>query len=190
MTTGPNQVRIIGGSWRGRKLLFPDVSGLRPTSDRIRETLFNWLMPRITGASCLDLYAGSGALGFEAASRGAARVIMVERDAAVVRALQANRDRLGAAQVELVQQDAVAFLAAAGEAFDLVFLDPPFNSGELLSDSMQLLTARGWLNADARVYAEMSAKGPAIALPEGWLAQKQKKAGQVRYGLFSYRACS
>ena len=175
MTTGPNQVRIIGGSWRGRKLLFPDVSGLRPTSDRIRETLFNWLMPRITGASCLDLYAGSGALGFEAASRGAARVIMVERDAAVVRALQANRDRLGAAQVELVQQDAVAFLAAAGE---------------LLSDSMQLLTARGWLNADARIYAEMSAKGPAIALPEGWLAQKQKKTGQVRYELFSYRACS
>lgn len=186
---GANQVRIIGGSWRGRKLVFPDVPGLRPTSDRIRETLFNWLMPRLSGASCLDLCAGSGALGFEAASRGAARVVMVERDTAALRALQANRERLGAAQVELVRQEAIAFLACPTETFDLIFLDPPFDSGTLLADSIRSLTERGWLKADARIYVEMPAQAPVPSVPADWREQKQKKAGQVSYRLFSYRAC-
>lgn len=185
---GANQVRIIGGSWRGRKLVFPAVAGLRPTPDRVRETLFNWLLPRISGASCLDLFAGSGALGFEAASRGAARVVMVERDATIMRALQDNRQRLGAWQVELVQQEAAGFLSVPGDPFDVVFLDPPFADTGLLVQAIAALTEADWLKEGARAYVETPAKGPLTSMPESWSEQKQKKAGQVTYRLFSYRA--
>ena len=125
MSPRSNQVRIIAGQWRGRKLSFPDVTGLRPTSDRIRETVFNWLATSLPGASCLDLFAGSGALGFEAASRGATRVVMVDRNRDVVRALRDNRQRLSASMIKIVQQDAENYLSAADGQFDVVFLDPP-----------------------------------------------------------------
>ena len=123
-----NRVRIIGGQYRRRLLEFPDATGLRPTPDRVRETLFNWLGQDLPGWSCLDLFAGSGALGFEAASRGAARVLLVERDIPACRALERNRALLDARAVEVVHADAVAWLARSTELFDLVLLDPPFDS--------------------------------------------------------------
>ena len=124
-----NQVRIIGGQYRRRLLAFPDAPGLRPTPDRVRETLFNWLGQDLPGWSCLDLYAGSGALGFEAASRGAARVVMVERERAALETLQANRMLLGTTQLEIQRADCASWLAGNTELFDLIFLDPPFDSG-------------------------------------------------------------
>ena len=130
-----NSVRIIGGAWRRRVVCFPDAESLRPTPDRVRETLFNWLGQDLSGLSCLDLFAGSGALGFEAASRGAARVVMVERSAGVAAALRSNARLLGAAErVEIVQADAVKFAssrAAGAPRFDVLFLDPPYNQGWL-----------------------------------------------------------
>ena len=128
-TGSSGSVRLIAGQWRGRKLPIVDVEGLRPTGDRVKETLFNWLQTQIPGARCLDLFAGSGSLGFEAASRGAAEVIMVERDPTVVGCLQASAERLSAAQVTILQTDAAAYLQTSPDPFDIVFLDPPFNVG-------------------------------------------------------------
>jgi len=184
MSTRANQVRIIGGQWRGRKLTFPDVEGLRPTSDRMRETLFNWLAPIIHGASCLDLFAGSGALGFEAASRGAARVVLVERSHSVAQALLGHQQRLSATNVEVVQRDAVRYLAGSAEPFDIVFLDPPFADAALLQQSIQRLDTSRWLKPGAYIYLETRAKSPLPSLPESWLAVKQKNAGQVCYQLY------
>ena len=125
----PNRVRIIGGSWRSRVVTFPDVPGLRPTPDRVRETLFNWLGHDLTGRRCLDLYAGSGALGFEALSRGAGSVTMVERSPRAWRALRDNAALLGASGLNLVRCDALEFLAHGAAQFDVIFLDPPFGNG-------------------------------------------------------------
>lgn len=184
----PGRLRIVGGAWRGRRLAVLDQPGLRPTPDRVRETLFNWLAPLITGARCLDLYAGSGALGFEAASRGADRVVMVEKMAKVVRVLHENRLVLNARQVEVIQAEAGPWLATAGHAepFDLVFLDPPF-SEDLLGPSCAALAQGGWLARGARVYLEASAMTGFPALPEGWRLLRDKQAGQVRYGLAETR---
>lgn len=124
-----NQVRIIAGCWRGRKLSFAPVAGVRPSPDRVRETLFNWLSPVIRDARCLDLYAGSGALGIEAASRGASSVVLVDSDPQVVNCLREQLQLLGAAQIEVVQSTVEAWLAAPADPFDIVFLDPP--SGEI-----------------------------------------------------------
>ena len=121
-----NRVRIIGGQWRSRLVQFPDTAGLRPTPDRVRETLFNWLGQRLDGLACLDLFAGSGALGFEALSRGARRVVMVERDRAVVAALRASATKLEAANLDIVESDALRYLENARERFDVVFIDPPY----------------------------------------------------------------
>ena len=181
MGSRSNRVRIIGGQWRGRKLSFPDVEGLRPTPDRIRETLFNWLAPLIPEACCLDLFAGSGALGFEAASRGAARVVMVEQDPGIVRALRLNRKLLCADMIEIFQQKAAAYLADPGLRFGVVFLDPPFRQGHL-SGCMQRLEENGWLAADAFIYIE-SEKGLQPELPGGWVLHRDKQAGQVAYRL-------
>src|SRR5512134_3872213 len=126
---GRNRVRIIGGAWRSRLVSFPPRKDLRPTPDRVRETLFNWLGQDLTGLSCLDLFAGSGALGFEAASRGAQRVVMVESDAAAFRALTANREALDAASVQLRKADALEFLRTDAGVYDVVFVDPPFQAG-------------------------------------------------------------
>lgn len=180
-----NQVRIGGGQWRGRKLDFPDVVGLRPTPDRVRETLFNWLAPVMPGCRCLDLFAGSGALGFEAASRGAAEVVLVERDMRTIDFLRDHQQRLGAAQTRVVQADALQFLSGATRPFDLVLLDPPFGLG-LLEAALPMLD-QGWLSASAWIYleAEREVAGAALSalLPEGFALFRSKTAGQVGYHL-------
>ena len=174
-------VRIIAGAWRSRRLAFPASEGLRPTPDRVRETVFNWLASRLPGAACLDLFAGSGAFGFEALSRGAARVVLVEKRLEVAAALRHNREQLKAGQAEIVHADAVEFLRGPAAAFDIVFLDPPYASG-LLGPCMQLLEVHGWLKPDALVYLE-APQGEVLPLPETWRLVRSKTAGQVGYHL-------
>lgn len=176
-----NRLRIIGGVWRGRRLDFAEVPGLRPTPDRVRETLFNWLAPVIRGARCLDLFAGSGALGLEAASRGAAEVVLVDSHAVVIRCLQEQLRVLQARQVRVVCADSANYLKAAGQAFDVVFLDPPFHEGRLPACIDRLETG-GWLAAGAWVYIEVE-RGHKPALPEAWQYYRSKHAGRVGYHL-------
>ena len=180
-----NQLRIIAGQWRGRKLRFADGEGLRPTTDRIRETLFNWLQGIIEGARCLDLYAGSGALGLEALSRGAAEVMFWEKNPQAVRALRENLNLLKASQAELVQTDSLHALRGQARAFDLVFVDPPFGRA-LLQPSLELLASGGWLAAGAHIYIEHASKGEGFELPQGWELLRSKQAGQVAYHLARY----
>jgi 16S rRNA (guanine966-N2)-methyltransferase len=171
------KVRIIGGEFRGRRLGVLARPDLRPTPDRVRETLFNWLGQRLDGLSCLDLFAGSGALGFEAASRGAARVVMVESDRHVFRALEAHKALLGARQVEVLFRDAIDYLRTTNDRFDVVFLDPPFRQNAL-GAALQLLSER--LASGARVYLE----APAPLEPQApWREVKRARAGQVSYQL-------
>lgn len=172
-----NRVRIIGGAWRSRLLAFPPRAELRPTPDRVRETVFNWLGQDLTGRSCLDLFAGSGALGFEAASRGARRVVMVEHDAATFRALEASRTALDASAVELKRADALEFLRAEDGVYDVVFVDPPYRS-DLWPRVAPLLPRH--LAPQALVYLERA--GRAGPLP-GWELWRQGRAGQVAYQL-------
>jgi 16S rRNA (guanine966-N2)-methyltransferase len=176
----PGRVRIIGGCWRGRLIDVPDAPGLRPTGSRIRETLFNWLMPVITGARCLDLFAGAGALGFEAASRGAAHVIMLDRDAAAIRHLRETAAKLDAGGVECVQADALHWLDGAAGPFDIVFVDPPFQSG-LTETILSRLARPALLNPGAQVYLEADKRSDMSQLPPGWRIRREKVAGQVRY---------
>ena len=180
----PGGLRIIGGVWRGRRLSVVDEPGLRPTPDRVRETLFNWLAPLIEGSRCLDLFAGSGALGFEAASRSAAQVVMVERTARVRQALEASRRALGAERkIEIIQADALAWLRTiAPVPFDLVFLDPPYD-GHLLAPCCLALQQGGWLNPGARIYLENATRGGFPDLPAEWNLLRDRQAGQVRFGL-------
>lgn len=178
------RLRIIGGRHRGRKLPVPSQPGLRPTSDRVRETLFNWLAPVIAGSRCLDLFGGSGALGFEAASRGASEVVMVERSEPVARILEQNARILDAAQVRVHRTDALRWLSQAGQPFDLVFLDPPFDKA-LLGPSCDLLSRNGWLGSRSLVYLEMGANQEFPLLPAGWELLRDKHAGRVRYALVS-----
>jgi 16S rRNA (guanine966-N2)-methyltransferase len=184
MRSATNQVRIIGGQWRGRKLAFPDMPGLRPTSDRVRETLFNWLAPVLPGARCLDLFAGSGALGFEAASRGAAQVVLVERDPQVARALVAARQRLATGGIEVVSGSAQDYLGSNGRRFDVVFLDPPFAASGLLAEILALLCAGNYLNPGAHIYIETPADVDAPQVPSDWQLHREKRAGAVRYRLY------
>lgn len=170
-------MRIVGGAWRSRLVSFPPRKDLRPTPDRVRETLFNWLGQDLTGKSCLDLFAGSGALGFEAASRGARRVVMVESDPVVFRAIGANREALAATAVEPKKADALEFLRIDDGVYDVVFLDPPFKAGYWPRLAL-LLPPR--LAPGALVYYE-SATPP--ELPPGWEIWKQGRAGQVAYQL-------
>ena len=183
MGNKPNQVRIIAGQWRGRKLSFPDEEGLRPTPDRLRETLFNWLAPTLPGASCLDLFAGSGALGFESASRGAKRVVLVEKNIHAHRALKQNCQLLGDDSIELLQLDALRYLDRTAEAFDIVFLDPPFDSG-LLEPVCVRLQEAGWIAESGMIYVETPGGQTAGKVPEEWVLQKEKRAGQVACKLF------
>lgn len=156
---------------------------MRPTPDRVRETLFNWLMPVLPGARCLDLFAGTGALGFEAASRGAARVVLVERDPGVVDRLHADRLRLAAtAEVQILRADAVEYLRGAPESFDVVFVDPPYGEA-LLPTVCPLLDHGGWLAPNALLYLESRAQGPDPELPQGWEVLREGRAGQVRFRL-------
>ncbi|KPK59373.1 MAG: hypothetical protein AMJ59_11445 [Gammaproteobacteria bacterium SG8_31] len=176
--------RIIGGRWRGRRLNFPSMNGVRPTGDRVRETLFNWLQPVIEGARCLDLYAGSGALGLEALSRGAGEVVFVDRQAPLVRAIEGHLRTLGAEGASCVCQDALRFLRGPAKTFDLVFLDPPFGTTDW-SALCSVLADGGWLAGGARVYIEDAADAPQPILPEGWTLLRSAKAGNVRYHLAS-----
>lgn len=171
------EVRIIGGAWRSRRIRFPDRPGLRPTPDRVRETLFNWLGQDLAGRDCLDLYAGSGALGFEAASRGARRVVMVERDAAASRALQANREALAVTTVEVIRADALEFLKNHRDRYDVVFLDPPF-AEDHWPQLLALLPER--LTGNGVVYCE---RAQPLAALGGWAVAKSGHAGQVSHQL-------
>lgn len=177
MGLGQGKVRIIGGSWRSRVIAFPVRSDLRPTPDRVRETLFNWLGQELNGLRCLDLFSGSGALGFEAASRGAAKVVMVESDNVVFQALQRNKKALKADHVELMQMDALNFLAADRRRFDLVFIDPPYRL-ELQSCILSQLPQR--LEQGGMVYLEGD---QCIMSDELWHIRRKGKAGKVNYQL-------
>jgi 16S rRNA (guanine966-N2)-methyltransferase len=172
-----NRVRIIGGQYRRRLLEFPDSAGLRPTPDRVRETLFNWLGQDLPGWACLDLFAGSGALGFEAASRGAGRVIMIERDIKAIGALEKNRTVLGAAHVDILRADALAWLANNRGTFDLIFVDPPFDSG-LAGTVMDGLAAH--LKSGGQAYIEQAT--PVIA-PTGFIIHRSGRAGRSHFAL-------
>jgi 16S rRNA (guanine966-N2)-methyltransferase len=179
----PGRLRIVAGIWRSRLLEIADVEGLRPTSERVRETLFNWLAMKLVGARCLDLCAGTGALGLEALSRGAAETVFVEKSAKAVGALHRNIVTLGADKAVVRQMDAFDFLRS-GECgkFDIVFLDPPF-AADMLEDLCRLVAEQAVLTADARIYLEHDRAGPETALPEGWMVLKSKCAGNVRYSL-------
>lgn len=172
-----NRVRIIGGEWRSRLVSFPVSEGLRPTPDRVRETLFNWLGQALYSKTCLDLFAGSGALGFEALSRGADRVVMVENSRLAIEALKRNAEALKAARLEIVARDAVQFLAGSRERFDIIFLDPPYGA-ELLPRLFSLLPDR--LKPDGTVYFE---NDRAAEPPSGWIITRQSRAGTVRFQL-------
>jgi len=173
-----HRVRIIGGEWRSRLVAFPGEAGLRPTPDRVRETLFNWLGQDLTGRRCLDLFAGSGALGFEALSRGASEVVMVERSRPVSRALRENATRLGARGFRLVVGDALHFLADPGAGqFDVVFVDPPYASG-LVAQVLPRL--QGVLAPRGVVYVESDA---AVEADPPWRVRRRDRAGGVHYHL-------
>jgi 16S rRNA (guanine966-N2)-methyltransferase len=180
--SGRNSVRIIAGAWRGRRVHFPDMPALRPTPDRVRETLFNWLQPSIAGSRCLDLFAGSGALGLEALSRGASEVVFVEQFPAAARTLQEQLTRLGgASKGRVMEMGAARFLRTQVVAFDIVFLDPPFGTNAL-AQYVPLLDA-GWVAAGSLVYLENERSAGAPALPAHWELLKSKSAGEVGYHL-------
>jgi 16S rRNA (guanine966-N2)-methyltransferase len=184
---GRNSVRIIAGGWRGRRVNFPDLPGLRPTPDRVRETLFNWLQHSIGGARCLDLFAGSGALGLEALSRGARAVVFVEQAQAAARSLVKELNRLGGTtKAQIVEMGASRFLRTAGEAygkpFDVAFLDPPFGS-DALAEFVPLLDAGDWVKTGGLVYLENEKSAGAPGIPSHWELLKSKSAGEVGYHL-------
>lgn len=181
------KIRIIGGRWRGRRLAVPpDYEGLRPTGDRARETLFNWLQPRIIGAGCLDLFAGTGALGLEAASRGASRVVMIERDGDLVARLrQAVGDWPDSEVLDIVQADALDWLSRAGERFDVVFLDPPFGQG-LRQAALDGLIAADRLNPGALVYIEQGVDETGVEPGEAFVVLRRKRQGRVVLTLLEY----
>jgi 16S rRNA (guanine966-N2)-methyltransferase len=181
----PSQVRIIGGIWRGQKLSFVPIEGLRPTGDRIRETLFNWLTPVIHGAHCLDLFAGSGALGFEALSRGAQSTTFIELDPSAITLLQQNQTHLKAERANIVGANAIEWLKTTKppQPFDVVFLDPPF-AADLFQPCCDLLQQEHLLANNAYIYIEMDSQQPAPKTPASWLLLKEKTTGQVTYRLY------
>ncbi|QXO17501.1 16S rRNA (guanine(966)-N(2))-methyltransferase RsmD [Vibrio ostreae] len=177
------QVRIISGLWRGRKLPVHDAEGLRPTTDRVKETLFNWLAQDIPHAKCLDLFAGSGGLGFESASRQADKVTMLEMNSQAFSQLKTNIASLKATNIEAIHTDSLAFLRQSGQAYDVVFIDPPFRQG-LLQESVALLEQNGWLADNAMIYIECEKELAMADLPPNWELYREKTAGQVCYRLF------
>jgi len=177
-----NKLRIIGGEWRSRVISFDDAPSLRPTPARVRETLFNWLQADVAGSRCLDLFAGSGALGFEAASRGAQRVVQVENNAKTCLKLKQNAMALKAEHVEAVHADVLKFLELCRDAFDLIFLDPPFGQG-LVTPVCQQIARSGALQPYGKIYIETE-RNLKLTLPGDWYLLKQKTAGDVSYNLF------
>lgn len=172
------EVRIIGGEWRRRKLAFAGLPGLRPTPDRVRETLFNWLQFDMPGAQVLDLYAGSGALGFEALSRGAQRAVLIESAARAFGDLRRSKELLSADQAELIQSDALAYLKNSPESpFKVVFIDPPFQA-DLYTDTFESLIGQGWVGAESLIYVE-AAEELLPKWPDGWAPHRQLEAGNL-----------
>jgi 16S rRNA (guanine966-N2)-methyltransferase len=180
-------IQIIAGKWRGRKIHFPAVEGLRPTPNRIRETVFNWLQNTVGGAQCLDLFAGSGVLGFEAASRGAEHVDLIEFDSLAIRSLQENKQDLTADNCHLIKSTAQHFLSACTKRYDIVFIDPPYQAS-LWSEIAHLLVSNDVLAVNAKVYLEFPRKQAMPELPKQWQLIKDKMAGDVRYCLFTHDA--
>ncbi|PHS22555.1 MAG: 16S rRNA (guanine(966)-N(2))-methyltransferase RsmD [Methylophaga sp.] len=182
-----NQLRIIGGRWRGRKLTFPDIEGLRPTPNRVRETLFNWLQMEVGGAHCLDLFAGSGALGFEAASRGAESVTLVESNAQVAKQLKDNAQLLKADVCVVEIKTAQQFILSDSKQYDIVFIDPPYQA-DLWTEIANQLVNKAVLVDNALIYIECSSKADLPVLSKQWQMIKAKKAGEVRYCLLRNNA--
>nr|NLU59499.1 16S rRNA (guanine(966)-N(2))-methyltransferase RsmD [Pseudomonas sp. BIGb0427] len=181
---GQGQLRIIAGEWRSRRLGFPDAPGLRPTPDRVRETLFNWLALHIEGAKVLDAYTGSGALYLEALSRGAGDSVALDSNPAAIASLRQNLETLRCPRGQVIQTDAQRYLQGEPKlAFDLVFLDPPFNQG-LLPTTCALLEERQWLAENAWIYTESETPPSTLQLPGNWRLHREKKAGQVYYALW------
>ena len=179
-----NQLRIIGGEWGGRKLRFPDAPNLRPTPDRVRETIFNWLAPMIHGARCLDLFAGSGALGLEALSRGAAFTTFVDSHKKVTSVLKEHLELLDIKnKAEVLQMDGVKFLKNEAERYNLVFLDPPYHL-DFMQKVVPLLEDNGWLADNAMLYLEIEKRQSLPELPKNWKQLKEKTAGEVSYFLY------
>ena len=185
--TVASQLRIIGGMWRGRKLRFPDRPGLRPTGDRVRETLFNWLEPELAGAHCLDLFAGSGALGIEALSRGAARCDFVDADREALTAVEQHLNTLDASDRSTLQCGSAAeYLSAAQGGWDIVFVDPPFEA-QLGESTLQQIATAGCLSNNNRVYYETSLSNPEPIPEMLYEVVREKTAGDVRYQLLTLR---
>lgn len=178
----PGLLRIIGGEWRGRKVRFPPVAAIRPTPDRVRETVFNWLQGVTPGSRCLDLYAGSGALGLEALSRGAREAVFVDLEPAVIRHLGTLLREFGCERGKVVQADARGFLGGAAVPFDVIFLDPPFAEPGL-AETCRRIEAGGWLVPGGFVYLESPASAGEPVLPGGWTVLRSKRAGEVGYHL-------
>jgi len=179
----PGVLRIIGGQWRGRKLPVPESDGLRPTPNRVRETLFNWLRPHLPGARCLDVTAGTGSLCLEALSQGADKVVMVEQSAEAVRALRQNLESLGAGdRAQLIQGDGLAFLDGPVTPVDIIFLDPPFRS-DLVARCSRKIAERGWLKSGGLVYIEAPREMSPLPIPDDWSLIRSKTAGKVGYHL-------
>ena len=184
-STPSGQIRIIAGDWRRRILSFPAVDGVRPTPDRVRETLFNWLANEVAGARCLDLFAGSGALGMEALSRGAEAAVFVDASRALSRALKDNLRTLGATTAEVHNLDTRAFLEneRPGTPFQIVFLDPPFRQG-WIAPLTEMLSSDGWVEPGSWVYLEHERELERPPVPANWHLSRRKSAGQVTYSLY------
>ncbi|MGF1789053.1 16S rRNA (guanine(966)-N(2))-methyltransferase RsmD [Photobacterium profundum] len=176
-------VRIISGQWRGRKLPVHDVEGLRPTTDRVKETVFNWLAQDIYQAKCLDLFTGSGGLSFEALSRGAESITMLELDKKAANQLQQNLTTIGATNANVLNTDSLKYLAQTGTPHDVVFIDPPFRK-DLIQNVIDLLEANNWLTPHAMIYIEAEKELGEIVTPSHWRLHREKIAGQVCYRLF------
>ncbi|MDO9619660.1 MAG: 16S rRNA (guanine(966)-N(2))-methyltransferase RsmD [Pseudomonas sp.] len=188
--SGDGQLRIIGGQWRSRQFNFPMAAGLRPTPNRVRETLFNWLAPYVEGAKVLDLFAGSGALFLEALSRGAGSALALDLNPAAIASLRSHLQTLNCDNGQLQQTDALLYLQnPAATPFDLVFLDPPFNQN-LLFPACTLLEQNGWLAADAWVYTESENSPSSLGMPGNWRLHREQKAGQVYYALWQRTAAA
>ncbi len=181
--SGKGQLRIIAGKWRGRKLPIPDIEGLRPTPDRIRETIFNWLAGVINGAECLDLYCGSGALGFEAASRGAKHTKLVDVNTKAITQITANIKTLDATAVSYQQMNVLDYLENDTSKKDLVFIDPPFNKN-LIAPTLEKLETNGWLKRNSYIYIETESNLVELNVPSNWVLHREKKTGQVLSRLY------
>jgi 16S rRNA (guanine966-N2)-methyltransferase len=176
------KIRVIGGKFKGRKVSVPKVDGVRPTTDRVRETLFNWLQPYIFNAHCLDAFAGTGILGIEAISRGAQRVTFVEQNKKVIQALKSSVELLGADNADLLSGDFFSAMSGLSKPFDLVFLDPPFET-TLLSESLHYLQKKNLLNENAIIYCEQSRHSD-FTLTDDFQQLKTKHYGEVAYSLW------